>query len=185
MTLSRMSHPLSTTHVQTNSKLYKYDLSVCLQDVPVFITEMKEVLMNKGCRIVQTTRELEEWKHIVYNNASDAISDNIALEVFTFGHAGDQNIHLNIIAHYLTSTNIPSSANQRDQMIQTIQSVLDDVIYPLILARNGSLSAEHGIGQQKKKALLLSRSKEEIMVMKQLKQVFDPNNILNPGKMFD
>lgn len=48
----------------------------------------------------------------------------------------------------------------------------------------GSISAEHGIGQLKKKGLYLSRSKEELQAMQQIKQVFDPKGILNPGKIF-
>jgi FAD/FMN-containing dehydrogenase len=48
----------------------------------------------------------------------------------------------------------------------------------------GSISAEHGIGQLKKKGLYSSRSREELAVMEQIKNVLDPNGILNPGKIF-
>lgn len=47
----------------------------------------------------------------------------------------------------------------------------------------GSLSAEHGVGVQKKKAMLLSRSQEEVQLMRGLKALMDPKNILNPGKV--
>ena len=55
----------------------------------------------------------------------------------------------------------------------------------LVEEYGGSFSAEHGIGQIKKNSLLKFKSKNEIDVMKKLKKVFDPKNILNPGKIFD
>ena len=61
-------------------------------------------------------------------------------------------------------------------MEQFVYSPLDDL--------NGSISAEHGIGLDKKPYLYLNRGEEEIAMMKQIKSVFDPNNILNPGKVF-
>ena len=50
---------------------------------------------------------------------------------------------------------------------------------------DGSISAEHGVGMTKKPYLNYTRSEEEIGYMKALKQVFDPNGIMNPGKLFD
>jgi len=49
----------------------------------------------------------------------------------------------------------------------------------------GSISAEHGIGLLKKKALPYSRTAAELAIFKQIKQVMDPQNLLNPGKIFD
>ncbi|MBT4393669.1 MAG: FAD-binding oxidoreductase, partial [Acidiferrobacteraceae bacterium] len=50
---------------------------------------------------------------------------------------------------------------------------------------NGSVSAEHGIGLEKKAYLGISRTPEEMEIMRRIKTLFDPNNILNPGKIFD
>ena len=55
----------------------------------------------------------------------------------------------------------------------------------LVQKYEGSFSAEHGIGQIKKESLLKFKSKNEIHLMKNLKKIFDPKNILNPGKIFD
>jgi FAD/FMN-containing dehydrogenase len=55
----------------------------------------------------------------------------------------------------------------------------------LVQEFGGSFSAEHGIGQIKKNSLLKFKSNNEINLMKDLKKVFDPKNILNPGKIFD
>lgn len=88
------------------------------------------------------------------------------VELYCFGHLGDGNLHLNYL-NYSDSKEI------------------DELVFSLILEFNGSLSAEHGIGLLKKEALKQQLSEEEIQLMKQIKQVFDPNNILNPGKIFD
>jgi len=49
----------------------------------------------------------------------------------------------------------------------------------------GSVSAEHGVGLAKKAALSYSRSADELMYLRSLKLVFDPNGVMNPGKLFD
>ena len=70
-----------------------------------------------------------------------------------------------------------SYENLRDQIYYYINNLVEEF--------GGSFSAEHGIGQIKKESLLQFKSKNEIELMKSLKKVFDPKNILNPGKIFD
>ena len=65
----------------------------------------------------------------------------------------------------------------RDRIYSYINDLVEDF--------EGSFSAEHGIGQIKKNSLLKYKSEYEINLMKNLKKVFDPKNILNPGKIFD
>ena len=62
--------------------------------------------------------------------------------------------------------------------------LINDAVYHPLVDRGGSVSAEHGIGLQKKDYLEVSRSPAEIDLMKQLKSMMDLNNILNPGKIF-
>jgi len=50
---------------------------------------------------------------------------------------------------------------------------------------NGSISAEHGVGMTKKPYLTYTRSEVEVAYLKAIKQVFDPKNVMNPGKIFD
>lgn len=91
--------------------------------------------------------------------------------VIVFGHLGDGNLHLFIhIGPELTMD------DKRD---------INHLVYQPLEALNGSVSAEHGIGHQKKAYLKYSRSDAEIAWMRQLKQTFDPENILNPGVIFD
>tara|TARA_B110000444_G_C18851578_1_gene606168 strand:+ start:5958 stop:7346 length:1389 start_codon:yes stop_codon:yes gene_type:complete len=88
--------------------------------------------------------------------------------IFPFGHVADGNIHF-IIGR---NTNNPE-----------VIDLINSVVYSPLKKHKGSLSAEHGIGLDKKKYLHTSRSKEEIILMEQIKTMFDPKNILNPGRI--
>lgn len=96
--------------------------------------------------------------------ATEGVSD-----VHAFGHLGDGNIHFLVL----------KDSNDKDLTQQ-----INEIVYTPIKQLNGSISAEHGIGLDKKSYLHLSRSSAEINVMKALKQNLDPNNILNPGRIF-
>ena len=65
------------------------------------------------------------------------------------------------------------------------QDGVKQAVYQPLASIGGSVSAEHGVGLDKKKYLGLSRNDEEIALMRTLKQALDPNGILNPGKIFD
>ncbi len=86
-----------------------------------------------------------------------------------FGHLGDGNIH--IIASIDSS-----DADERHRF--------DDTLYRHLVQFGGSISAEHGIGTEKRPFLHYSRSPQELALMKTLKQALDPNHILNPDKVF-
>lgn len=87
-----------------------------------------------------------------------------------FGHLGDSNIHV-----------IVGSGTENEEDLHRIE----ELVYAPLPGVAGTVSAEHGVGLYKKKHLHLSRTPEEIALMKKLKQVFDPKNILNRGKIFD
>tara|TARA_Y100001970_G_scaffold271439_1_gene366695 strand:+ start:1506 stop:2891 length:1386 start_codon:yes stop_codon:yes gene_type:complete len=87
-----------------------------------------------------------------------------------FGHLADGNLH--IIAGV--------NKDDADSMRQ-----IENCIYEPLRDVNGSVSAEHGIGLEKLPYLDISRSEEEINLMRTLKKSLDPNNILNPGKVFE
>lgn len=65
-----------------------------------------------------------------------------------------------------------------------IHHLIDDILYHAVLRHRGSVSAEHGIGQEKKAALTMARSSTELALMRAVKASLDPKQILNPGKMF-
>ncbi|MGA9575179.1 MAG: FAD-binding oxidoreductase, partial [Lysobacterales bacterium] len=87
-----------------------------------------------------------------------------------FGHIGDGNIHL-----VITVGSLEPAA------VHTVESI----IYEALGRRHGVISAEHGIGLEKRAYLKHSRSEAEISLMKKLKQALDPKNILNRGKIFE
>lgn len=95
-------------------------------------------------------------------------------EVIWFGHIGDGNLHLNILA--------PESMSYEDFTAACEQ--VNPLIFDVLKDLGGSISAEHGVGLLKKPYLNYSRSDAEIVYMKGIKAVFDPNNIMNPGKLF-
>ncbi len=96
-------------------------------------------------------------------------------EVVWFGHIGDGNLHVNILKPDNLSSN---------EFVERCHHV-DEKMFRMIEKFEGSVSAEHGVGLVKKPFLHYSRSAEEIQLMKEIKRVFDPDHILNPGKMFD
>ena len=90
-----------------------------------------------------------------------------------FGHLGDGNIHYNISQ--------PIGAD-RDAFITRWEDV-NDAVHAVVVALDGSISAEHGIGILKRDLLPRYKSDVEMEMMRALKQTYDPNNILNPGKL--
>ncbi len=95
-------------------------------------------------------------------------------EVLWYGHIGDGNIHLNILK--------PQNMDAKEFFKKC--KLLNPMIFKLTRQMHGSISAEHGVGLLKRDDITYTRSNEEITIMKQLKAVFDPNGIMNPGKMF-
>lgn len=96
-------------------------------------------------------------------------------EIIWFGHIGDGNVHLNILKPESLSMD---AFNQRCGLVSK-------QVFEIVQVYGGSVSAEHGVGLLKKEYLSYSRSTEEVALMRQIKTVFDPNGIMNPGKIFD
>jgi len=95
------------------------------------------------------------------------ISAKYATIITGAGHAGDGNIHLAIL----------------EPDADKLHTILKE-IYRVGKTLGGTISAEHGIGSEKRKYLLEMEDKAKIELMKRIKKAFDPNNILNPGKIF-
>ena len=68
-------------------------------------------------------------------------------------------------------------------MIDIIQVSLNKAVYTSVLSVKGSVSAEHGVGQQKKEIMREARSRSELLLMGGIKNILDPHGILNPGKV--
>lgn len=95
-------------------------------------------------------------------------------EVIWFGHIGDGNLHLNILKpeHWSKEAFFQECTRVNTWVFETVQKY------------RGSISAEHGVGMTKRDYLGYSRSAEEIAYMRAIKKVFDPQGIMNPGKIF-
>ena len=93
------------------------------------------------------------------------------LVVPCFGHAGDGNIHVNVMVD-----------GSNPQELENGHKAIEE-IFQLVVDMGGTLSGEHGIGLSKAEFMNIAFSKEEIALFKRIKEAFDPNGILNPGKM--
>ncbi len=94
-------------------------------------------------------------------------------EIIWFGHIGDGNLHLNILK--------PEALDADDFFTRCRQ--VSTWVFEIVEKYQGSISAEHGVGLVKKPYLHYTKSASEIAYMQQIKQIFDPNGIINPDKL--
>ena len=100
-----------------------------------------------------------------------AVGKKYGFKVPCFGHAGDGNIHVNVMVN-------DSNPGELEEGHKAIRE-----IFELVVDMGGTLSGEHGIGTSKAPFMNIAFNEAEIELFKDIKRAFDPNNILNPGKM--
>ncbi|MCG7756509.1 MAG: FAD-binding protein [Nitrosomonas sp.] len=100
------------------------------------------------------------------------LSTHYHLQNVNFGHAGNGNIHVNLLIN-------PDDANE----VARAERCLDE-IFDLVIKLRGTLSGEHGVGSEKRAFVSKEIDSVTLDLMRNIKQLFDPNNILNPGKLF-
>ncbi len=100
------------------------------------------------------------------------LSKKFKLPIVNFGHAGNGNIHVNILYD-------PDSENEQKRAHQCLEQIFD-----CVLKLNGTLSGEHGIGLVKRDYIDREIDADTLQLMRSIKKQFDPKNILNPDKMF-
>ena len=101
------------------------------------------------------------------------MAEKHAVRIISFGHAGDGNVHVNVL-----KDDIP------DERWELLVPTLTEEMYQLTLALGGSITGEHGIGVTRRRYLHMALDEAQIELMRGIKATFDPNNILNPGKIF-
>ncbi len=144
-----------TESIAVHGHARKNDISLAVADLDPFIEKLSTLLAE--IRTGPLQKEAEK------------------IELVLFGHIGDGNLHIN----YVT----PKSEPFKD--FQDKARKIEEKVFALLPAFHGSISAEHGIGLTKKKDLHFSRTPAEIEIMRHIKKLFDPKNIMNPGKIFD
>lgn len=105
-------------------------------------------------------------------NAIGKIAEKYKLDICTFGHAGDGNLH----------PTCPTDSRNHEEMERVEMAFAE--IFEKAVELGGTITGEHGVGVMKAPYLELKLGKEGIAVMKAIKQALDPNNIMNPGKVF-
>ncbi|KAH8120087.1 FAD-binding domain-containing protein [Phellopilus nigrolimitatus] len=136
-----------TEAVSKEGKAYKYDISIPLASFKDVVDTTREHLRSKGL-----------------------IREGAVRHVVGYGHVGDGNLHLNIVA---------------DTYSPEVQDALEPFVYELVGSYRGSISAEHGIGLMKTHALQYSKDKVSRDWMKKIKNLFDERGIMNPGKVLE
>ena len=97
------------------------------------------------------------------------------VRILVFGHIADGNIHYNISSEYIKDK----------RSFKFYSKKINTIVFDLVYKYKGSFSAEHGIGKMKIKELKKYSSPEELSVKMQIKKLFDPKGIMNPGKVVD
>ena len=102
-------------------------------------------------------------------NSLPQLEARYSMKIYSFGHAGDGNIHLNITA-------------ENKAAAQRVENGIGEIL-KRVIEMGGTLSGEHGIGLAKSRFLPLELSRESILLQRKIKRLFDPRLILNPGKI--
>jgi len=102
----------------------------------------------------------------------EAISQEHGVRIWSFGHAGDGNVHVTLLQDGLT-------VKQWDEIVPRAR----ESIYKLALSMGGQLTAEHGVGATRRGYLPLAVGQTQVDLMRGIKETFDPHNILNPAKV--
>lgn len=138
------------------------------EDISETISRWTPYKNDISTRVSEVPAFLEEVEAVVNANYPD-------FEIIWFGHIGDGNVHLNILK--------PDALPMAE--FQARCGEVSRWVFEIVQRYGGSVSAEHGVGLLKKDYLSYTRSAAEIEIMRQIKRVFDPAGVLNPGKIFD
>jgi glycolate oxidase len=105
----------------------------------------------------------------------ERISNKYNIQIPCYGHAGDGNLH---------ATLVKNPENSMEEWYEIEKKALGD-LYQATKDLGGTISGEHGIGSKRKPYMEIACSPVELELMRKIKRAFDPNNIMNPGKIFD
>jgi glycolate oxidase len=169
-------------------KSYEKVAEICLTEgaLDVLISDTEErqeaIWSARGAfleAIKNSTTEMDEVDVVVPRNKvasfvkfTHTLQEEYKIRIKSFGHAGDGNLHIYILKDELT-----------EEVWQEKLNAVMKCMYDRAKELNGQVSGEHGIGYAKKEYLKESLAEENMEIMRGIKAVFDPKNILNPGKV--
>jgi len=133
------------------------------ESISVFLTYKNDISVRPS-QIPLFINDIENIINIEYPD----------FDTILFGHIGDGNIHISILK--------PHSYDKSDFL--NFCKEVNNHLYRIVAKYGGSVSAEHGVGIIKRPYLMYTRTAKEIEIMKNIKSIFDINNIMNPGKIF-
>ncbi|MGD2207321.1 MAG: FAD-linked oxidase C-terminal domain-containing protein [Anaerolineae bacterium] len=101
------------------------------------------------------------------------LAERLGVRILSFGHAGDGNVHITILKD-----------DVKDKVWAALVPEATEAIYRLALSLGGTITGEHGVGAIRRQYMPLALEEAQIEVMRRIRAAFDPNGILNPGKIF-
>ena len=140
--------------VASTGYVYKYDVSLPIPEFPIFIQEMRQRIQSK----------------LASSASSSLAAITIEIQNPNWGHVIDGNLHFNVVT--------PGVFEKNDELLK----IIEPYIFEAVLKRKGSISAEHGLGICKNEYLPMVRDENVLSTMFHIKNLFDPNGIMNPGK---
>lgn len=168
---------------------YDDTAKICLENgaLDIFISDTEErdetIWKARGAfleAIKNSTTDMDEVDVVVPRNSvnemvkfSHALQKKVGARIKCFGHAGDGNLHIYVLKDDLGE----------EEWLKKLDSAMDEM-YKKAKELKGEVSGEHGIGFAKKTYLARSLDETNIELMRGIKKVFDPKNILNPNKIF-
>lgn len=168
---------------------YDDTAKICLENgaLDIFISDTEErdetIWKARGAfleAIKNSTTDMDEVDVVVPRNSvnemvkfSHALQEKVGARIKCFGHAGDGNLHIYVLKDELGE----------EEWLKKLDSAMDEM-YKKAKELKGEVSGEHGIGFAKKTYLARSLDETNIELMRGIKKVFDPKNILNPNKIF-
>ncbi len=138
------------------------------EDISESISEYQPYKNDIAVRISRVPALLTEMDKLLKQEYPD-------FKVLWYGHIGDGNLHINIL----------KPADWEPTMFAAQCGTVSAHLFEMLKHYGGSISAEHGVGLTKKPYLHYTRDETEIAYLRAIKQAFDPNGIMNPGKIFD
>ncbi len=102
----------------------------------------------------------------------ETIAQDLAIPIISFGHAGNGNIHVNLLV------------DPEDRPLMAKVAPALERLFRLVISLEGSLSGEHGVGTQKRDYIQWEIGSDSLLLQQGIKKLFDPNGIMNPGKLF-